>query len=367
MMEKKKISWLKKSLIMPATLLGALIFGCKTASALDEPSFLRQHSKPAAAAKTETQTETKKTDAEANEPGKYHPLKFYLSGKGAFAEDYARGSGSLKAVISPEQQIRIPIYLSGSYTESEQDDKEMITTKTMRGGAGLGKYLRLSDIIEGYGEASLIAEETGYEKKSDNLDINATKYFAVGKIGIIAKDLDLKLLLSGGYGKGEYAGTIGTADLEDIATRGFISLKGKMKILGKGNLADFDSEDEESSEEKDQKGQGVYALAGICYDEQNLRNLVKGRIPSAELGLEWRDEFKGMPVFIRVLGTARQEEYLYPYAKDKKDTYYGIGAEAGIKVGKCLLLTIGGGYDGEQHGYGTIGAQLSFGIKPKKK
>lgn len=366
-MEKKKISWLKRSLLIPAALLGALAFsGCKSTSTLEEPSFLRQYSSPAA--KAEVHADGKKADAEPSEPGKHYPLKFYLSGRGTFAEDFARGSGSAKIVVSPAQKIRIPAYISGSYSESEQDDGDTLATKTIRGGIGLGVYHDISEDATGYAEGTFITEGTGYENGRDNLDLDRTLYFGIGKIGIISKKLGIKALLSGGFGKGEFAGTLGTADLEDIATRGFISLKGKIKITGTGSIADFDSEDEESSEDREEKkGHGVYVLAGVTYDQQEFRNLVKGRTPSAELGAEWRDEIKGMPVFIRLLGTARQEEYLYPFAKDKKDIYFGIGIDAGIKLGDCLTLTVGTGYDGKQYCYVTAGAQFSFGMKPRKK
>ena len=367
-MEKKKISWLKRSLLIPAALLGALAFGgCKSTSALDEPSFLRQYSKPTAAAKAESRAEGKEA-AEPSEPGKNYPLKVYLSGRGTFAEDFARGSGSAKIVISPTQKIRIPAYFSGSYSESEQNDGDTLTTRTVRGGIGVGVYHDLSEDVTGYAEGTAVAEGTGYKNERDNLDLDRTLCFGVGKLGLIVKSLDLKLLLSGGFGKGEYSGTLGTADLDDIATRGFISLKGKMKITGKGGIMDFDSEDEESSEDREEKkGQGVYALAGVGYDQQEFKNIVKGRIPSVELGGEWRDEIKGMPYFVRVLLTGRQEEYLYPFAKDKKEIYFGIGVDAGIKLGDCLTLTLGTGYDGQQHCYGTAGFQFSFGMKPKKK
>ncbi len=368
-MQTKTLSWLKRSVLIPAALLGAIAFGgCKSASQLEEPSFLRQYSAPAktaAAVPGKTEADSKAQDASTKD----FPLKIYVSGKGTFAEDYAKGSGTAKAVASPAQNTRIPIYISGSYTESEQADGDTLTTRIIRGGVGIGQYHDLSKDTTGYAEGTIIAEGTRYENKRDNLDLEMARYFGVGKIGIIVRSLDLKAVLSGGFGNGTYEGTLGTADLDDIATRGFISLKGKMKLAGKGSIADFDSEDAESegNSTENVKEKGVYALAGIGYDQQEFKNMVKGRVPFAELGLEWRDEIRGMPYFVRLLGTARQEEYTYPYAKDKKDRYFGIGADAGIKVVDCLYLLLGSGYDGEQHVYGYSGLQLSFGVKPKKK
>lgn len=368
-MQIKILSWLKRSLLIPAALLGAIAFGgCKTASGLEEPAFLRQYSVPAKTATAESGKIQEVSKSQDSQDSKNYPFKMYVSGKGTFAEDYARGSGSAKIVVSPAQNTRIPAYLSGSYIESEQDDGDTLTTRIIRGGVGLGQYHDLSKDIRGYAEGTFIAEGTGYVNERDNLDLDMARYFGIGKIGLIVRSLDLKAVLTGGFGSGTYSGTLGAANLDELATRGFLSLKGKMKIAGKGSIGDFDSEDDESGEDrKEENGQGLYALAGIGYDQQELKNMVIGRIPSAELGLEWRDAIKGMPLFIRILGAMRQEEYLYPFAKDKKDTYFGISADAGLKVGGCLYLLLGGGCDGEQQVWGYTGLQLSFGVKSKKK
>lgn len=368
-MEKKKISWFKRSLVIPAALFAMFAFGngCKTTGGLDEPSFLRQYSKPAAAAKTESGAPAKKESDVQSTAGKNYPLKFYLSGKGTFAEDFARANGGAKIVISPSEALRIPIYISGSYSESEQDDGETLVSKVLRGGAGLGGYVDLSEDVKGYAEGSFIAEGTNYDEDKD-FDLDMTRCYGVGKVGFISKSLDLKVLLSGGFSRGEYFGKIGTADLEDSTKRGFVSLKGKMKIAGKGQLASFDGDDEESNsnEQESNKEQGLYGLAGIAYDEQELEDLVKGRIPSAMLGLEFRDTVGGMPYFVRLIGTARREEYLYPYAKDKKDEYFGGALGVGLKFCPFGWLTLEGGYDGEQHGYGAVGMEFSLGVRPKK-
>ena len=241
-MEKKKISWLKRSLLIPAALLGALAFGGCKSTQLEEPSFLRQYSAPAAKAEPSA---GKKDASEPSETGKNYPLKFYISGKGTFAEDFARGSGSAKVVASPSENLRIPFYISGSYSESEQD-KETLVTKVLRGGAGIGGYADLSEDVRGYAEGALIGEGTNYDEEKD-FDLDMTRCFGVGKVGLISKKLGIKALLSGGFGSGTYMGRLGTADLEDAARRGFISLKGKIRIAGKGDMTGFDAVDDEGA------------------------------------------------------------------------------------------------------------------------